>query len=190
MSWNRFESAIVAAGLVTLFLVDFEGFSLARSLDLVSVTLQEIQNDTHTQLPVPLPPRPPGALRLFLRLRCLSPLIGLFNSVRIFNTCVSSQPDCPDISSADACLQAGPVVAALPSLLEDCVGFTEIFEEPTAALGHCKLHLHIGWNAAVPEGLPRRRLPHLTRLRATPLAHGAFFPHLHAHCQGAPWTMD
>lgn len=82
------------------------------------------------------------------------------------------------------------MVATVSPLLEDRVGVTESPEEPTDAPGDRRLHLHIGRHAAVPEGLCQRRMSHLGRLRATPLAHGGFVPHLHDDHQDTPWTMD
>lgn len=57
------------------------------------------------------------------------------------------------IFCAAAYLQTGQVVAPFSPLPENRLGVTEGSEEPNAAPGYRRLHLHIGRHAAVPDGL-------------------------------------
>lgn len=103
---------------------------------------------------------------------------------------LSSKRVRPAISCTAAYLQTGQVVATLSPLLENRVGVAESSEEPNVAPGGRRLHLHIGRHAAVPDGLYKQHMSHLSGLPTTPLAHGGFFPLLHDDHQDPQWTMD
>lgn len=145
----------------------------------------------------PLSVSPPPQLSLCLCPACLlSPHPSLHLAFSASPTCLFpvSLSVCPCrflvVSCAVADLQAGPVVAVFPPAVKDRVGVGESSEESHAAPGHRELHLHSGWLAAVPQRLSGLCVSHLSRLPASPLAHGGFFPHFHPRRQEPLRTVD